>query len=279
MTATPSAPPHRWRKRAVQAAVVVGLLGLLAWRARPDGRLHVVFLETKGDAALIQTPAGGYVLIDGGADPTALTTALGRRLPFWRRTLDAVMLTSRDGMHLPGQIAALARYRAGLALAPPGVGKEDALLVEWLRLLDEARTPIRAARAGQRLDIGGATIRVLAAGDGDEAGVVLRLDYGATSVLFDHTGGEADERALLRAGALRPATIVAFPWQRDPHTAILGALRPHALVLTDGRQVDPPAEQTFRERAIRGARLLHERLDGTIEWISDGQQSWIVTER
>ena len=279
MAATPSAPSHRWRKRAIQLALVVALLGMLAWRAQPDGRLHVVFLETKGDAALIQTPAGRYVLIDGGADPTALATGLGRRVPFWRRTLDAVVLTSRDSMHLPGQIAALARYHAGLAIAPPGVGKEDALLLEWLRLLDEGRTPIRAARAGQRLDIGGAMIRVLAAGDGDEAGMVLRLDYGATSILFDHTGGEADEQALLRAGALRPATIVAFPWQRDPHTAILGALRPRALVLTDGWQVDPPVEQTFRERAIGGARLLHERLDGTIEWISDGKDSWIVTER
>src|SRR5207237_7278804 len=97
----------------------------------------VVFLETKGDAALIQTPAGGYVLIDGGADPTALATGLGRRMPFWRRTLDVVVLTSRDSMHLPGQIAALARYRAGLALAPPEVGKEGALLAEWLRLLGE----------------------------------------------------------------------------------------------------------------------------------------------
>jgi beta-lactamase superfamily II metal-dependent hydrolase len=183
---------NRRRKLIVQIALLLAALLALAWRARPDGRLHVIFLEGKGDAALIQTPAGGYVLLDGGSDPAALTAALGRRMPFWQRALDAVVLTAADGAHLPGQVAALARYRAGLALVPP-VARRGATLAEWLRLLDEQHTPVQAARAGSRLDLGGAALRVLAVGDGDEAGLLLRLDYGATSVVFDYTGGEADE--------------------------------------------------------------------------------------
>src|SRR5690349_17263051 len=101
-------------------------------------------LETKGDAVLIQTPAGGYVLVDGGSDPAALSAALGRQLPFWKRDLDAVVLTAADGAHLPGQVAALARYHAGLALTPP-IAKRGALIDEWRRLLAEQRTPIRSA--------------------------------------------------------------------------------------------------------------------------------------
>src|SRR6185503_19127785 len=147
MPATPAPRALRWRKVIIQGALLAAALLLLAWRARPDGRLHVIFLATKGDAALIQTPSGGYVLVDGGSDPAALTAALGRRLPFWRRTLDAVVLTASDGAHLPGQVAALARYRAGIALAPPAA-KRSATLDEWLRLLGEQRTPVRAARAG-----------------------------------------------------------------------------------------------------------------------------------
>jgi len=120
-------------------------------------------------------------------------------------------------------------------------------------------------------------LRVLAAGDGDEQGLVLRLDYGATSVVFDHSGGEADEESL--ASALRPASLLAFPWQRDAHVAFVTALRPRAMVLTDGGQADQPVEQTFVERAIGGAALYHERLDGTITWISDGKRAWVETER
>jgi beta-lactamase superfamily II metal-dependent hydrolase len=275
---TQSAPPsHRWRKLAIQIGIVAAALALLAWRARPDGRLHVIFLETQGDAALIQTPAGGYVLIDGGEDPAALTAALGRRLPYWRRTLDAVVLTIADGRRLPGQVAALARYRPGVAIAPPTT-KRSAMLNQWLGLLDEQHTPVRAARMGENLDLGGATLRVLAVGDGKESGLVLRLDYGATSAVFDHSG-DANAEETIAAGSPRRATLLAFPWQRDPHSPIVDALQPRALVLTDGYQADKPVEQTFEERAVGAAALYHERLDGAIEWISDGTGSWVVTER
>jgi beta-lactamase superfamily II metal-dependent hydrolase len=272
----PDSPSNSIHRLAARAAILALVLVLLAWRAWPAHQLRVIFLETKGDAVLIQTPAGGYVLIDGGGEPAALSAALGRQLPFWRRSLDAVVLTATDGAHLPGQVAALARYRAGLAIAP-ATAKRGALIEEWRRLLAEQHTPIRSARAGQRIDLGGATLRVLATGDGDEQGLVLRLDYGATSVVFDHSGGEADEETL--SAGLRPASLLAFPWQRDAHTAFVAALQPRALVLTDGQQADKPIEQTFVERAIGGADLYHERLDGTITWISDGKRAWVETER
>ena len=277
MSASSVSEPKPRRRLVVQAAVVALSLALLAWRAGPDGRLRVIFLETQGDAALIQTPAGGYVLIDGGADPAALAAALGRHMPFWRRTLDAVVLTTPDGAHLPGQVAALARYRAGLAVAPLAAGR-GALLSEWRRLLSEQATPVHAARAGDRFDFGGATLRVLAPGDGDQAGMVLRLDYGTTGLVFDQSGGAADEQALVtrRPGS---ATLLAFPWQRDPHIAFVAALRPRAMVLTDGQQADRPVEQTFVERAVGGAALYHERLDGAITLVSDGTRAWVETER
>jgi beta-lactamase superfamily II metal-dependent hydrolase len=274
---TNSVVSPRGRKLAIQAAMLILVLLALAWRAWPDGRLHVVFLESKGDAALIQTPAGGYVLIDGGADPAALTAALGRVMPFWRRNLDAVVLTSADAAHLPGQVAALARYRATVALAPPAL-RRGAAVDQWLRVLEDAHTRIRAAKQGDQLNLGGAVLRVLALGDGDESGLLLRLDYGATSVVLDHMGGEADEEALL-ASAPPPTTLLAFPWQRDPRNALVRALRPHALVFTDGQAADRPAELTFVERAIGGAALYHERLHGAIEWVSDGRRSRIITER
>ena len=276
MSTTPNSPAHPGRRLATHAAILALVLALLAWRVWPSHQLRVIFLETKGDAVLIQTPAGGYILIDGGSDPAALSAAIGRQLPFWRRTIDLVVLTAADGAHLPGQVAALARYRASMVIAP-AIAKRSSLIEEWQRLLADQHTPIRSARAGQRFNIGGATLRVLAAGDGGERGLVLRLDYGATSVVFDHSGGEADEEAL--STALRPASLLVFPWQRDAHTAFVTALRPRAMVLTDGQQADKPIEQTFVERAISGAALYHERLDGAITWISDGRRAWVETER
>lgn len=274
---TPDPPPSRWRKLAIQLSLLAAILLLLAWRAQPDRLLHVIFLETQGDAALIQTPGGGYVLIDGGGDPAALTAALGRRMPFWQRKLELVVLTLPDSKRLPGQVAALMRYHAAAALAPPLDGR-GATLNEWRRLLEAQRARVRTAQVGDRIDLGGATLRVLAIGDGDEDGMMLRLDYGATSVVFGHAGGEADEQALAEAGPPR-ATLLAFGWQRDPHSAIVEALRPRALVFTDGQEADRPVQMTMTERAVGGAAVYHEALNGAIEWVSDGRRSWIVTER
>lgn len=270
----PSTKPLR--RLGSQAALIALALACLAWRAWPDGRMHVYFLEARGDAALIQTPSGRFVLLDGGTDPAALTAALGRHMPFWRRTLDAVVLTSASGAQLPGQVAALTRYPARIALAPPLTGR-GALLAEWRRQLQASGTRVQTLRSGAWIDLGGASLRVLAASAGDQAELLLRLDYGATSVVFDQ-GGEAAEQALANT-SLRRADLLAFPWQRDPRIPLVQALRPRALVFTDGVQADQPAELTFLERAVGGAQVFHERLDGTITWTSDGDRAWVEAER
>ncbi|GAB4209705.1 MAG: hypothetical protein OHK0022_41280 [Roseiflexaceae bacterium] len=276
MAEAPDTPARRGTL-ALPLGVLVGVLLLLAWRAWPDGRLHVIALNTPGDALLIQTPAGGYALIDGGSDPAALATALGRQLPFWRRSLDLVVLTRTDRAQLPGQVAALARYQASSVLLAPGE-HGGATFAEWRRLLAEQGAPVRTMRAGERLRLGGATLRVLATGDGEEHGPILRLDYGATSAVIAHSGGPDDEGALAEAGNLAPAALVVYPWERDAQNDFIGVLRPRWLFLTDGSRSDEPPQQSFAQREAGGAKVFHERTHGTVRWISDGRRSWVIHE-
>ncbi len=270
-----SLPTHH--QRLMQAAALIVVLFALAWRAAPDGRLHVVFLKTDGDAALVQTPGGHYILIDGGSDPTAVTAALGQRLPFWRRSLEAVVLTATDQAHVAGQVAVLVRYHANIALAPP-LTAQSSLLREWRHEIDEQATPLHTVHAGERLAIDGIMLHVFAPGDGKERGVLLQLAYGTTSVVFCQSSAAEDEDALARAGVLRQATVVTFPWQRNPHTALLTVLQPRAVVFTDGYEGAQPYEATLAERRIGNAKLYHEAIHGTIEWTSDGTKSWMKTD-
>lgn len=264
------------RRIALSIVVLGGILACAAWLARPDGHLHIFFFDTPGDAVLVQTPHGRFVLIDGGNDPALLALHLGRRLPFWRRSLDAVVLTQYDDARLPGQIAALTRYRADLALAPPGE-LQSASAQEWLRLLESQRTPVHTARMSERLTLDNVALTVLTTGDGDESGLVLRLDYGASSVVLDGAGGEPDEDRLLTSA--HPITALAYPWQRELDTPLLAAWQPQAIIFTTAQEADEPALLTYRERALRGAALYHARIDGTVELVSNGRHAWIVTER
>ncbi|MEA3460187.1 MAG: ComEC/Rec2 family competence protein, partial [Chloroflexota bacterium] len=101
---------HLPTKAAIAGLVLVALLVWAAVASLPDGKLHVAFLNV-GEAILIQTPKGSQILVDGGPDPTALAAALGRRLPFWDRTIELVVLTNPRESHLAGLIPVLERYR------------------------------------------------------------------------------------------------------------------------------------------------------------------------
>lgn len=269
MNTSPAAQP---RHRLLRYAALLALaLGTLAWRVWPDGTLRVIFLETPGDAVLMQTPAGGYVLIDGGSDPAALAAALGKHMPFWQRTLDAVVLTGAGSERLPGQVAALGRYHARLAIAGPASSRSP-LMAEWQRLLRADSTPIHIAQAGQRFAFGGAQLRVLAIGEGKEGGMLLRLEYGSTSAVLD-------QNALAGAVGQRAADMLAFPWEYDPRNDAVAAMHPRAIIFTDGASAPDPAELSFRDRAVGGAQLFHERLNGTITWASNGRRATVTSAR
>lgn len=262
------------RHRLLLPAACLMILLVTAWAQRPDGRLRLHLLAAPGDAALIQTPAGRFVLIDGGRDPSQLALLLGRHMPFWRRELLATLLTAGGGRRLPGQVAALARYRPALALAPPGLGSYGTA-GEWRRLTEQARVPVRALRPGQRLDLDGATLTVLGVEPGEEGGAVLLITYGATRILV-HTGGATgDEAALAAAG--RPVDLLLYPWQRDLDTELVDALRPRAIAFTAAHEAEEPALLSYADRRRHSPRIYHPANDGTVTLVSDGRRASIAT--
>ncbi len=97
---------------ALTPSVIVTALGIsvyLIWSAAfhaPDGRLHLTFLDVgSADAILIQTPSGRSILVDGGPSPSILASALGRRLPYFDRRIDWLVIASPQEQ----QVAALPR--------------------------------------------------------------------------------------------------------------------------------------------------------------------------
>lgn len=281
-----------------RGGVVVLVLAMLAWYDQPErGRLRVVFLDTPGDAVLIHTPGGGTALIDGGEEPSTLALALGDHLPFWRRSLDAVVLTRYDETRMPGQVAALTRYRARVVLAPATLTTEQgehlrlatlaqqpgqpiassppttALLVEWLHLLREQQATVRLAQVGDRLALDGAVLTMLATGEERDSGLVLQIDYGSARVMIVGTCAAATDAEVLAAA--QPATLLAYPWVCALDVPLVESVQPQALIFTDGESSTRPALLTYAERARFAPRLYHEDLDGEVELVCTPQRCWI----
>ena len=84
-------------------SAALALVLLLAASAPTHGRLTVTFLDVgQGEAILVEGPAGHRVLVDGGPSGEAITSALGRHLPFDDRRLDLVILTHPQLDHIGG---------------------------------------------------------------------------------------------------------------------------------------------------------------------------------
>lgn len=259
----------RLRRVGLQLLLVAALLLGLAWQQRADGRLHIYFLAVPGDAVLIKTPHSQFLLVDGGSDPALLALELGERMPFWRRELRGLLLTSSDGGRLPGQLAALAHYGTPFALAPPELPANENSQ-EWHRLLAAQGARLRSVQAGAQIQIDGLRITVPAASD--EA-LAIRIDYGATSVLLYNAAGPQLDAATLATA--QPVSLLAYPWTRDFNVPLLAALQPQAIVFTEAYHAEPAALLTMHERAVGGAAVYHPDLDGTLEWISDGRR-WSI---
>lgn len=120
----------------------------------PDSALHVFFLDVgQGDSILIETPSGNLVLIDGGPEDRALGE-LALILPFFRRTIDLVILTHPDKDHLEGLIYVIDRFNVQKVLMT-GVSDNSPYYAAFLSKLDKKGVEVLIAEADQDFDLGG----------------------------------------------------------------------------------------------------------------------------
>ncbi len=227
----PSRLKSLWQRladRLPTKAIIAGLAAaaILIWVAvasLPDGKLHVVFFDVgEGDAIFIETPRGQQILVDGGPSPTVLSSALGRRMPFWDRSLDLVILTHADEDHIAGLIPVLERYRVEQIL-DSGYEHHHPMYQRWLELIEEKGIPNHPARTGMRIGTeDGVELLVLHPGpelmqytnaDANNNSVVVRLVMGQVSFLLPGDIEEAAETRLVASG--QQLTKGASPRQQD----------------------------------------------------------------
>lgn len=280
----------RWlRKRPVRAAAYASLLcasiiAIATLNARPDGQLHVWFLDVgHTHAVLIQTPSGAQALIDGGRFPSRLLTAIGERLPFNDNTIDAIFVTQPDPFDIAALPAVLRRYDVGMIYTngQPNLNPE---LAEIAAL--GAITPLYA---GQRLDTGdGVLIEVLhpqtpptLENNLDDVALVLRIIYKDVSFLLMGDASTTTQRVMADAGMLTPASVFVLPQHGGRlDSTLLDIVQPSAIVLQSDRanllghpNVDvmaslPPETPLYRTDT-----------QGVLHFISDGETLYIETEK
>jgi competence protein ComEC len=289
---------HAVTDRLSTKAVLVGLflVGVVSWMgatATPDGWLHVVFFDVgQGDGIFIATPSGRQAVVDGGPSPSAMADAVGRRMPFWDRSLDLVILSHANDDHLGGLIPILERYEVAHAVQPRDP-HFTAAYSRWHDLLQEKGIDTHWGRAGMRIHLGdGVWLEVLnppavswqaTDADGNNNSVVVRLTYGETTFLLTgdigaevegwllmHQPVQAQVLKLAHHGA-KTSTTEAFLSVVDPWVAVVSVGADNGFGHPSGGVIDRVAEA--------GIRLYRTDVHGDIEFVSDGRRLWVRTER
>ena len=167
--------------RAIALTATLAILfacTVVIWRSTAtagDGQLHITFLEVgSADAILIQTPEGRNVLINGGPSTSQLSDELGRRLPFFSRKLDWLIIASTQEEQLAALPRVVERYPPENVLWSGNV--QASFSAQTLdKFFAQNSIPVSRAEAGQRLELGGGSfIEVQAAGP---KGSVLVIEY------------------------------------------------------------------------------------------------------
>jgi len=282
----------------VGAVFVAALLLGLAIAQLPDGRLHVAFLDIgQGDAILITTPAGQQILVDGGPDPRALTSALGRQMPFWDRSIDLLVMTHPDEDHIGGLAEALTRFRVKgwvEAYWPQG-NPVDSTYTACLELLAKAGVPRRVAWQGDSLQLSaGLSLEVLhppagatpqREGNLNNHSLVLHLRQSEASFLLTGDVEAEGEQLLVHSGQALAADVLKVAHHGSGHSStipFLKAVAPSYAVISVGagnRFGHPDPGVLTRLEQAGATAVLRTDEHGTIEFVTDGSRLWIRTDR
>jgi competence protein ComEC len=256
----------------------------LRWDRGGEGQLSLFFLDVgQGDAAVLRTPSGEWVLVDAG--PHDARGDAGRRTvaPFLvgrgARRLSILVVSHAHADHLGGAVSVLERLPVGAVIEPARLS-HDSLYLGFLERLEAGGTAWLEGRAGDRWDLDGVRFRVLHpdarwAGWGEdlnEDSLVLMVEYGGFRAVLAGDAGLPVEGRL--AGRVGPVDVLKAG-HHGSRTATgggwLGELTPRAVILSVGvnRYGHPTAETVERIRAS-GASLWRTDRDGTVTVRTDG---------
>ncbi|MBX9765562.1 MBL fold metallo-hydrolase [Patescibacteria group bacterium] len=274
--------------RAVFVLVLIALCAIVFAVPTPKG-LTVSFLDVgQGDAIFIQTKDGVELLIDGGPDSSVLR-GLGSRMPFWDRSIDAIVATHPDKDHIGGLVDVLKRYDVG-TVVESGVIHDTSFTRSFEKGAESENAARIRARRGMRLMLGKdvyADVLYPASDvsnlkETNAGSIVLRVVYGETEFMLTGdaplsvekslvtTYGEKLQSDVLKAGhhGSKTSSTESFVQAVNPQYVIFSRGcdnsygHPHETVVALFEKLKIPALDTCREGMITflsdGKRLLRQ---------------------
>jgi len=263
------------------------LANIFIWSAvfaeERNGVLTVAFLDVgQGDAIYIEAPNGNQVLLDGGPNKAVLRE-LSEHMPFYDRSLDAVIASHPDQDHIGGLPAVLGRYAVGMAM-DPGLEHDTAAYQELERLVREKDIERVVARRGQTVWLDDDIYLEILFPDRDPSGwesndasIITRLVYGDIAFMLTGDAPQKMEQYVAGLDGKGLASSVLKLGHHGSKTStsdmFLGFVAPQYAVISagkDNRYGHPHEEVTSLVEGF-GISMLATAEHGTVIFRTDGK--------
>lgn len=250
------------------------------------GRLTLHFVDVgQGDAAVLRTPNGQFVVIDAGPRDERFDAGASRVVPLLQRegatAVDVLVASHAHLDHVGGLGAVLSALPVGTVVEPATPGT-DSTYREMLGVVGQSGAAWDAARRGERFTIDSVEFTVLHpdtawgewGADLNEDSVVLLVRYGAFRAIFMGDAGEAAEArlrsrvghvALLKVGHHGSRTASSAPWLEE--------LSPTVAVVSVGsnNRYGHPAPGALQRLGAQHATIWRTDQEGTVTVVTDGR--------
>jgi len=274
-------------------AALVVLGGLYVWNLEQEPELRVYFFDVgQGEAIFINTKNGEQILIDGGPSNKILPL-LGRVMPFYDHSIDAVILTHPHADHVSGLIEVLKRYNVGEVIES-GVDYNTAEAKEFEDLISKKRIKKIIINKPAKLSFfKNATLTFLSPDKYFEGQIlnnvhdsvlVSELDFEGKKILFMADAEKNLERYLLQKGVLEDVDVlkVGHHGSKTSSTAdFLKTVKPEYAVISVGakNRYGHPHQQTLSGLETIGVQILRTDINGTIILNINGGQLTLQKEK
>ena len=283
--------PSGSRERRARQGLLALSLVVFCYNLLPDRSLRITVLDVgQGDAIFIAFPNGRTLLVDGGARTPFYDAGARVILPFLRakgyRRVDTIIVTHPDLDHYGGLRVVVETVDVGEVLSG-GTTSESGSYRAWREAVDRHGIPYRTVAKGDTLaDPGGVRCLFLhpdplflsggAKTQANDASVVLRLSFGAFSMLLAGDIEEKGEAATVRRPSSLKSTVLKSPHhgsRTSSGTAFLNAVDPEAVAVSAGRfnNFGHPSPEVIERYSRRGAEVFRTDEGGAVMIRSNGR--------
>ncbi len=268
-------------------AVVLILIGPIIWENEFDKNLKVIFLDVgQGDSILIKTPYKQNILIDGGPDDAVLY-GLGKNIPFYKQSIDLMILTHFDLDHITGLISVLERYKVK-SVFYNGLEDDSPEFQEWLRIIKEKDILLKSVKAGDNIifgnDLALKTFYPLELLDkkveNNNTSVVNKLVYKTVSFLFTGDLEKEGEKDLLTKKIDLESDVLKISHhgaKKSTSKEFLDAINPKYAIISVGKNnFGHPSLRVLKRLERSGVKILRTDLNREIKMVTDGRELKII---